>query len=82
MDEAGRVLGYARVSTDAQVESLQLRALDREGVEAVWTDHGVSGSTTSRPRLDELLAELRDGDTLVVYSLSRLGRNMARICSV
>ncbi|NKY19731.1 recombinase family protein [Tsukamurella spumae] len=75
----GRVLGYARVSTVEQDEGLQLDALDRAGCSAVWTDHGVSGSTTSRPRLDALLAELSGGDTLVVYSLSRLGRNLSHL---
>lgn len=73
--------GYARVSTADQDEALQLRALDKAGVTAVYTDHGVSGSTTSRPRLDELLAELRAGDVFVVYSLSRLG-HLRQTCSV
>ncbi|GAA4403745.1 recombinase family protein [Tsukamurella soli] len=71
---SGRRLGYARVSTDAQDESLQIAALDRAGIDALYVDHGVSGTATSRPRFDALLTDLREGDTVVVYSLSRLSR--------
>lgn len=70
----GRRLGYARVSTDGQDEALQVRALERAGVTALYVDHGVSGTVVSRPRFDAMLADLRDGDVVVVYSLSRLSR--------
>jgi DNA invertase Pin-like site-specific DNA recombinase len=39
----------------------------------------ISGTTTSRPQLDQLLATLRDGDTVTVARLNRLGRNSAHI---
>lgn len=74
-----RKIGYARVSTDRQDEALQLDALTEHGVDAIFTDHGVSGATTSRPRLDAALADLHTGDVLVVYSLSRLGRSMSHL---
>ncbi|MFV8172465.1 MULTISPECIES: recombinase family protein [Mycolicibacterium] len=78
-ETAGRRLGYARVSTDEQDEALQIRALEARGVEALYVDHGVSGAKTSRPRLDAMLADLRRGDTVVVYSLSRLSRGMSHL---
>jgi DNA invertase Pin-like site-specific DNA recombinase len=76
---AGRRLGYARVSTDDQDEALQVTALDRAGVDALYIDHGVSGAAISRPRFDAMLADLRPGDTVVVYSLSRLSRGMKHL---
>lgn len=75
----GRRLGYARVSTNDQDEALQVRALEGAGVDALYIDHGVSGTATSRPRFDALLADLREGDTVVVYSLSRLSRGMRHL---
>lgn len=66
----GRRLGYARVSTDAQDEALQVRALEAVGIDALFIDHGVSGAKTSRPRLDAMLSQVQRGDTVVVYSLS------------
>jgi len=76
---AGRRLGYARVSTDQQDEALQVRALEAAGIDAIFIDHGVSGAKTSRPRLDAMLDQVTSGDTIVVYSLSRLSRGMAHL---
>ncbi|BBX38046.1 resolvase [Mycolicibacterium mageritense DSM 44476 = CIP 104973] len=76
---AGRRLGYARISTDEQDEALQIRALEAAGIDALYIDHGVSGAKTSRPRLDAMLADLRRGDTVVVYSLSRLSRGTTHL---
>ncbi|KXO99428.1 resolvase [Tsukamurella tyrosinosolvens] len=58
---------------------MQIAALDRAGVDALYVDHGVSGAATSRPRFDAMLADLRPGDTVIVYSLSRLGRGMKHL---
>lgn len=76
---AGRRLGYARVSTDEQDEALQVQALEAAGIDALFIDHGVSGAKTSRPRLDAMLAQVTSGDTIVVYSLSRLSRGMTHL---
>ncbi|SIF24528.1 recombinase family protein [Mycobacteroides abscessus] len=75
----GRRLGYVRVSTDEQDETLQIRALERAGIDALYIDHGVSGAAVSRPRFDAMLIDLRPGDTVVVYSLSRLSRGMKHL---
>lgn len=74
-----RRLGYARVSTDAQDEALQTRALKAAGIDALYVDRGVSGTRTSRPRLDAMLADATAGDAIVVYSLSRLSRGMSHL---
>jgi DNA invertase Pin-like site-specific DNA recombinase len=70
-------LGYARVSTTRQDLERQLDALTRAGIpaERIHTDKK-TGATTDRPGLTELLGYARDGDTIVVTNLDRLGRNL------
>lgn len=72
------LIGYARVSTDDQNLNLQLDALKKAGCQKIFTDH-VSGSTTGRPHLEAVLDFLREGDTLVVWRLDRLGRNLRHL---
>ncbi|SMG09044.1 recombinase family protein [Paraburkholderia susongensis] len=72
-------IGYARVSTDDQNLDLQLEALKVAGCGQIFTDHGVSGSTFSRPGLDDVLRTLKAGDTLVVWRLDRLGRSIQKL---
>lgn len=80
----GNRLGYVRVSTGKQDETLQHNALDKAGVlkRNRYVDHGVSGSKTSRPGLDALLADAEAGDTVVVYKLDRLGRSTAHVAQL
>ena len=73
-----RTIGYARVSTAAQDLHLQLDALAAAGCEPVFTDHA-SGARSKRPGLDACVAELKAGDTLVVWRLDRLGRSMPHL---
>jgi len=77
----GQLLGYARVSTDSQDTALQLDALYGVGVERVWED-SMTGSVIDRPGLDELLGYARAGDTIVVYSISRLSRSVRDLLTV
>lgn len=74
---AGRRLGYARVSTDEQHLDLQLDALLHTGVRKsdIYTDVA-SGKNAERERLDACFRALRQGDTLVVWRLDRLGRSL------
>jgi DNA invertase Pin-like site-specific DNA recombinase len=72
------LIGYARISTNDQNLDLQLDALDRAGCEKVFTDT-LSGATAARPGLDEALSHLRNGDTLVVWKLDRLGRSLRHL---
>ncbi|AZH78175.1 invertase [Microbacterium sp. Y-01] len=80
----GTKLGYLRVSTGKQDESLQHEKLDEAGVlkRNRYIDHGVSGSKTSRPGLDALLADAQPGDTIAVYKLDRLGRSTAHVAKM
>ena len=73
--------GYARVSTQAQDLQLQLDALDKYGVERIYTEK-ISGTIHERPELERMLDSLREGDTVVVYSLSRLGRSLKQLIQI
>lgn len=68
-------IGYARVSTRDQNLDLQLDALVKAGCEKVYREEA-SGASMNRPTLSEALAYLRNGDTLVVWKLDRLGRTL------
>ncbi|MBH8442045.1 recombinase family protein [Pseudomonas aeruginosa] len=70
------LLGYARVSTDDQTTALQADALAKAGCSRIYTDKASGKSTAARPQLEECLADLREGDTLVVWRLDRLGRSV------
>jgi len=59
------IIGYARVSTDDQNLHAQTDALTAAGCERIFADK-ISGSVRSRPELDKLLDQLRDGDVIVV----------------
>ena len=74
----GMSFGYARVSTTEQDEALQQDALAAAGVSKMFVDR-ISGSLQHRPALDELLGQLRAGDTVVVWRLDRLGRSLRNL---
>lgn len=69
------LIGYARVSTLDQNPQLQLDALDALGIKKIFVDK-ISGTTSNRPELSKLREILREGDTLVVWRLDRLGRSL------
>jgi DNA invertase Pin-like site-specific DNA recombinase len=75
-------IGYARVSSLDQHPETQIEALEAAGCERVFTDHGVSGAKASRPELDGCLAYLRQGHTLTVWKLDRLGRSVSHLVQV
>jgi DNA invertase Pin-like site-specific DNA recombinase len=68
-------IGYARVSTGLQNLNLQEDQLNQYGCEKIFSDH-ISGSKSKRPGLDKAIDFARAGDTIVVWRLDRLGRNM------
>ena len=72
------LIGYARCSTDKQDLAAQRDALSKLGVAAdrIYTDHGFTGANRARPGLDQALAAVRSGDTLVVPKLDRLARSV------
>ena len=72
------IIGYARCSTDEQDLTAQRQHLAELGVaaERIYLDHGLTGTTRARPGLDQALAAVRPGDTLVVPKLDRLARSV------
>jgi len=68
-------IGYARVSTGEQNMDLQVDALKRADCAKVFSDE-MSGVKADRPGLQEALTFLREGDSLVVWRLDRLGRSL------
>lgn len=79
----GEKIGYARVSTREQNLSSQEDALERAGCTRIFTDK-ISGKDFKREGLTACMNYLRNGDTLVVFRLDRLGRSvkeMLNLCS-
>jgi DNA invertase Pin-like site-specific DNA recombinase len=75
---SGTLIDYARCSTDAQDFTAQRQRLIELGVseERIYVDHGLTGTNRKRPGLDQALAAVRAGDTLVVPKLDRLARSV------
>ncbi len=71
---ANLVFGYSRVSTADQSHASQEMALRAAGVQQVFLDT-YTGAAVSRPELDRLRLTIRQGDTIVVTRLDRLGRS-------
>ena len=74
------IYGYMRVSTRGQArDGYSLEAQEKElraaGAEVLYKDV-YTGTTTDRPQLDELLRELKSGDTLIVTKLDRVARSV------
>src|SRR5436305_11423767 len=72
------LIGYARVSTQDQTLNLQKDALEKIGCSKIFTDTA-SGAATERKGLAEALEYVREGDSLVVWRLDRLGRSLKHL---
>lgn len=68
------IIGYARVSTQEQNLDRQLDNLKARGCERIYQEK-MTGTKADRPELGKMLDTLREGDTLVVDSFSRLSRS-------
>ena len=75
---ASTVIGYARVSTIGQTLEQQTEVLAAAGAGKIFSDI-MSGMRDNRPGFAECMQYLREGDTLIVWRLDRLGRNMRGI---
>lgn len=73
--------GYCRVSTTSQNEARQKEIMVNLGVDKIFIDK-CSGKNTDRPALKEMLAFIREGDIVVVESISRLARNTRDLLSL
>jgi DNA invertase Pin-like site-specific DNA recombinase len=72
------LIGYARVSTLDQNPQLQIDALNEAGCKKIFTEKK-SGADNKRPQLQAALEYMREGDTLVVWKLSRLARSLTQM---
>ena len=75
------VYGYARVSTSDQNLDRQKDILKKYGVDVMFCEK-MSGTKKNRPELDRMLSEVEDGDTIVIESLSRLGRSVKNLAEL
>lgn len=71
-------VGYVRVSTVDQNEARQIEAMKEDKVEKIYLDKQ-SGKDFNRPQYQKMIAELKEGDLLVIHSIDRLGRNYEEI---
>ena len=78
---SGRLIGYARVSTDEQGTDPQRDELHDAGCVTIHEEHA-SGADRSRPVLARLLREIRPAETLVVVRLDRLARSVSHLLTV
>lgn len=72
------LVGYARVSTLDQNPELQIDALNDAGCKKIFMEK-ISGANKKRKQLQETLDYMREGDTLVIWKLSRLARSLTQI---
>lgn len=68
------LIGYARVSTNDQNLDRQLDSLNAAGVERIYQEK-ITGTKKKRPELEKLMDHLREGDTVIITSLTRLSRS-------
>ncbi len=68
------IFGYARVSTEQQNLDRQIDALNHYGVDTIYNEK-MTGTKRERPELNKMLERMTQGDTVVIESLSRLGRS-------
>ncbi len=75
------VYGYCRVSTAEQRLDRQVLALEQYGTDKLFCEK-ITGTKKHRPELDKMLGVLKAGDTVVVESLSRLGRSVKNLAEL
>lgn len=76
----GQTVGYTRVSTVDQNDEGQQHTLKTAGATKIFSDR-ITGSAEIRPGLDEMSRYVREGDTIVIYSIDRLARNVEHLLS-
>ena len=74
-------IGYVRVSTVDQNEARQVEARKKYGIEK-WYSEKVSGKDLNRPKLQEMLDFVREGDTIFIHDFSRISRSVKDLLSL
>ncbi len=75
------LIGYVRVSTEEQNEQRQIVALQEKKVDKIFTDKK-SGKNTNRKALNDMLEYVREGDTVITESISRIARSTRDLLSI
>lgn len=75
------IIGYARISTTGQNLDGQTDLLTQAGCERIYSEK-ISGAKVQRPELERMLDALREGDTVVITELTRLGRSVKELFSI
>jgi DNA invertase Pin-like site-specific DNA recombinase len=73
-------IGYARVSTQDQNLQLQIDALQKEGCEKIFQEK--IGAIKERAELEKMLITLREGDSVIIWKLDRLGRSLKQLITL
>ncbi len=76
------LIGYARVSSQDQNLDLQTDALQRAGCEQLFVEKVTGSGTKARPEWESCQHALRQGDTLIVWRLDRLGRSLKDLVDI
>lgn len=74
-------IAYVRVSTADQNEDRQIEALKKHNIDR-WFTEKISGKDTNRPKLQEMLDFVREGDTVFIHDFSRLARSTKDLLSI
>ena len=81
MNNTGVRVGYIRVSTKEQNTARQDNAFSKLELDKIFTEK-ISGKDRKRPQLEAMLSYIREGDTLYIESLSRLGRSTKDLINI
>ncbi len=76
------LIGYARVSTNAQDLTTQVEQLKSAGCKKIFEGKNSGKKESNAARLKELLSYVREGDTVMVTKLDRFGRSLVQVLSV
>jgi DNA invertase Pin-like site-specific DNA recombinase len=76
------LIGFARVSTQMQDLTIQLKALEAQGCEKIFQGKHSGKADTNKQALVELLDYARNGDVVVVTKMDRLGRSLSQVLNV
>lgn len=74
-------IGYIRVSTEKQETARQQEIMNNYQVDRIFSEK-LSGANTDRPQLKAMLDYVREGDTLYIESISRLGRSAKDLLNI
>ncbi len=82
LENSGRIIGYARVSTEDQHLDLQIDALKLAGCSAIFEDRGISATAKRRAGFEKALSNLQAGDVFVVWKMDRAFRSLKNALNI